>query len=132
MTSSSVPIHIFAQKHQQFQTFDCRHVILRSSTPSYATLRGTQFLHLIKRPYLCLCTRMSIITYGCLCVTQRKSLLKRESVLLKPVHPLKHAFSVITERWVLATRFRPCAHLDAGGRRAGQNRAGRSSTGNTA
>jgi hypothetical protein len=48
---------------------------------------------------------MSAITYGCQCVTQRKFLLKRQSVLFNPVRRLKHIFSVITKHLVPATRF---------------------------
>jgi hypothetical protein len=45
-------------------------------------------------PYVCANT--SAITYGCNCVAQRKSLLQRQTLLFKPVHCLKHIFSVIT------------------------------------
>ena len=76
-----------------------------SSTPSRATLRGTQLVQLIQVRYICLCATISAITYGCHCVTQCKSLWKRQSVLFNLVRPLKHVFSVITERWVTATRF---------------------------
>jgi hypothetical protein len=45
------------------------------------------------------------LTYGCHCVTQRNSLLERQSVLFNAVRRLKHVFCVITEHWILATRF---------------------------
>jgi hypothetical protein len=102
VTSSSVPIHIFVQKYLQVQTFECRHVILMSSTSSRANLPGKQLVQLIQMPYICLCANISAITDGCNGVAQRKSLLQPQTVLFNPVRRLKHVFSVITvNTWYL-------------------------------